>query len=384
MKPTIEELQGRIDVLSRKKGEFETALAKLFGVTHESKIVTDSRGFQRVIQRAALPEIALAFESLAEAFSTYTGGANPADFDRVRQIYGGPEFLSALGTVLNKLLLKDYPLGDYHWRDLVAQIDSVENFRPQDAVRLRYFSDLPEVGEDELYAEAIAHADEKVTFSVTTRGALLFVTRRAIMGTDVRGIQRAVEQIRRAAWRTLAKQVWAKLISNGTYGADGLALFHVDHGNLGSSALDVAALNAARAAIFAQKEPGADERMGLSGPFMLAVPIELEPTAFAIALCDQIGGSPNPWRGRFGPQGERVFANPLMVDAEDWILFDVSGNAGLIEIGFLGGRQEPLLTIADNPREGQAFTQDRVIYKTTQEYGLTIADYRGAYKAVVI
>ena len=72
-----------------------------------------------------------------------------------------------------------------------------------------------------------------------------------------------------------------------------------------------------------------------------------------------------------------------MIDADDWILLDVSGNAGVIEVGFLNGKQEPQILLADSPREGQALSQDRVVYKFRAEWGLTIADYRGAYKSVV-
>jgi hypothetical protein len=384
VKPTIEEVQGRIDHLQdqEKTGRLRLALDRLFGITHEVRVTSDGRGFQRVRQAAELPP-GPAFESLAEAFCAFTGQPDASRFERVTGIYGGDTFLNALGDTLNKLLLKGYAGSDYRWRDLVSQISNVPNFLTQDAVRVQYIGDLPEVDEDKPYTELTHAADEKVSFTVTTRGGLLVVTRRAVLANDVAGIERAVEQARRAAWRTLAKQVWQKLIANANYDVDGVALFHADHGNLGSAALSVAALNVARKAIFDQAESGGTEKLGLSGPFLLAVPIELEPTAFAIALCDQVEDAANPWRGRFGPQGERIYASPLMTDGSDWILLDISGNAGVIEIGFLGGRQEPQVILANRPSEGQAFTQDRVVYKIMHEYGLTVSDYRGAYKAEV-
>jgi len=384
MKPSIGELQGRIDHIQdqEKTGGLRLGLDRLFGVTHEIKSLSDSRGFQRIVQGAELPP-GPAFESLGEAFCTFTGEPDASRFERVQAIYNGPTFLNALGATFNKLLLKGYAGSDYHWRDLTSGIVSVPNFQTQDAVRVQYIGDLPEVDEDEPYTDLTHAGDEKVSFTVSTRGGLLTVTRRAILANDVAGIARAVEQIRRAAWRTLAKVCWAKLISNANYDVDGVPLFHADHGNLGSAALSVAALNVARKSIFDQTEPGGTEKLGLSGPFLLAVPIELEPAAFMLGMCDEIDGAANPWRGRFGLQGERIFANPLMTDQNDWILLDVSGNGGAIEIGFLGGRQEPQVVLANAPSEGQAFRQDRVVYKVTHEYGLTVSDYRGVYKAEV-
>jgi hypothetical protein len=152
------------------------------------------------------------------------------------------------------------------------------------------------------------------------------------------------------------------------------------------AALSAASLTAARAAIFAQTEPGSTERLGLGGgPLLLAIPIELEATALPLNHVHFLDSSftLNPWMHRFGENNEQIFVNPLMTDANDWYLFDASGNVGLIEVGFLQGQDQPQLLIADNPIDGAEFTQDRVVYKVRHEYEAAILDYRGAYRAVV-
>jgi len=246
--------------------------------------------------------------------------------------------------------------------------------------------DLPAVDDDGPYDELAVTVDEKVSYGVITTGGTLTVTRRALLADDIGGIKRAVEMVDRAADRTLAQRGWNKLIANDTYDADGLALFHANHFNLGSAALSVTSLTAAREALFAQKEPGSDERLGLSGPFLLAIPIDLEAAALPINNCDRIPGSAtdgNPWFHKFGPEGERIFTNPLFPDANDWCLLDIGGKVGIIEVGFLMGRQTPEIFQANDPKAGSALNQDRLVFKVRHEYNCEILDYKGAYKSVV-
>jgi hypothetical protein len=294
-------------------------------------------------------------------------------------------FENALANTLTHLLIKDYAT-EYRWRDVVTQTTSPQNFHTQVRSRARFVGDLAELGEDELYEEIPAVSDENVSYTVTQMGRTLTITRRAILADDVGAVRRSIDQLGRAAWRTLAKRVWGKLIANHTYDADGLPLFHGDHGNLGAAALSVASLTAAREALFAQTEPGSEERLGFAGPFLLAIPIELEETALPINSCEVIPGSVNhdgnPWHHRFGPEGERIFANPLFADPDDWYLFDISGNVGIIEVGFLMGRQNPEIFV-EQEKSGQSFSQDRIIYKMRHEYEAEILDFRGSYKAVV-
>jgi hypothetical protein len=345
-------------------------------------------GHLRATQGAPLPSDIPAFDSLAEGYIAYTGDAAFRDLTKARvvQIFNTATFAGALGSTLSRLLIKDFAT-EYRWRDIVTETTSPPDFRTQERVRLRHIGDLAQVGEDEPYEEVPAYSDEKVSYAVTQWGRTLTITRRAFLTDDVGGIKRSVEMMGRAAWRTLAKRVWGKVINNDIYDADGLPIFHTDHGNLGSAALSVASLTAARAAIFAQTEPGSDERLGLSDPFLLAIPIEVESTARPINTCEYIPGSVtyegNPWYHRFGAEGERLFVNPLFADASDWYLFDISGNVGIIEVGFLHGRQMPELFFANDDRVGAMHAADRLLYKIRHEYEAEILDYRGAYKSVV-
>ena len=372
-------------VTQGQQEKIQMSMDRLFGISHHLKTEPGPKGFMRVTQGAPL-EIDLGFKSLQEAYVNCSGDYDLRMFGkRATQIFNDASFESIVANSLNKLLLRDFAT-NYRWQDIVSSITRVDNFHPANRPRVRYVADLPDIGDDGVYEEADVSGDEQVTYSVTQRGARLTITRRALINDDVGGITRTVEQLGRAAFRTLAKRVWNKVIENDPYSVDGLDMFHADHGNLGSAGLSPAALTAARAAIFAQTEPGSNERLGLSGPFLLVIPIELEPVALPINTSMVAPGTatdPNPWYERFGENSERIFTNPLCADANDWYLFDVSGNAGIIEVGFLMGKQTPEMILANAERVGEMMDQDRIIYKIRHEFEACILDYRAAYKAVV-
>jgi hypothetical protein len=365
----------------------QVAFYKLFGITHRSKFVLGAQGLQRIAQGTELPAGPSMFAGLRDAYVAFSGDLNFDYVGKNRVAQAGTwDFPAALANVLSALLIKNYVV-DYRYTDLVAEMTSAENFRTQQRSRLRYIEDLPDVVDDATYDEIPNHGDEGYTLAINQKGGTITITRRMIMNDQVGLVQQLTEQLGQAAMRTLAKRAWNKVINNDVYGVDGLALFHATHGNLGSAALSVTTLNAARAAMFAQTIPGSTERLGLSGPFLLVIPVELEATALTINNCAFVpgttDGSGNPWYHKFGPDGERIFANSLLTDTNDWYLFDLSGKAGILEIAFLLGKQQPQI-ITSHPDTDSGLTQDRIVLKVRHEYECAIRDYRGAYKAVVI
>jgi hypothetical protein len=328
------------------------------------------------------------FSSLPQAYVEASGDANINYFGkRVRQNFELPSFEEMLGNTLNRKLMQDYRV-EYRWRDLVTAITGPSDFRQNTRARIKYVPDIPSLTEDEPYADLQTPSgdDEAVTYTINTTGCYINFSRRVLINNDIGAIERAVAQLSRAASRTIAKRVWALLSGNAIYGVDELNMFHANHGNVGTSALSAASLTAARNALFAQVEPGSTEPLGLGGgPLLLVIPIGLESTALPLNHVHFLDGAftLNPWIHRFGDHNENIFVNPLLSDANDWYLLDVSGNVGLIETGFLMGKDQPELMIADNPLADETFTQDRVTYKLRWEFECVILDYRGAYKAVV-
>ena len=371
--------------------ERQTSLDHLFGIEHHAK-VEHTDGLSRVVQGERYPDTPLYrhYSSLQGAYVEMSGDANINWFGkcyRATQTFGLPSFEEMLANTLNRLLMKDYRV-DYRWRDIVTAITEPRDFRTNTRARVKYVPDVPSLTEDQPYSELATPAgdDEVVTYTISTTGCYISFSRRLLINNDIGAVERVVAQLSRAASRTIAKRVWDLITRNAIYGADGLNIFHANHGNLGASALSSASLTAARNALFAQVEPGSTEPLGLGrGPLLLVIPIGLEPTALPLNHVHFLDAAftLNPWIHRFGENSEGIFTNPLLTDANDWYLFDVSGNVGLIEVGFLMGKDQPELLLSDNPEADETFTQDRVTYKLRWEFECTILDYRGAYKAGV-
>ena len=372
--------------IRERSDRLQIALNKTFGVTHETRLAVGATGLNRIVQGAAFPESIPAFSGIREAYVTMQGDPDLLYVGKRRILQSGtPDFPSAMANVMSNLLLRDFNV-EYRWRDIVSEFTSPSDFRPQQRGRMGFIEDLPDVGEDEPYDELVSNGDEGYQLTVNQKGGTLTVTRRAILADDVGAVQRLVAQAGRAAWRTLAKRVWNLVISNAVYGADGLPVFHTDHGNLGSTALSIAGLDAGRLAIFNQCEPGSTQRMGLGRKLFLAVPIELESKARQLGLCELDPSDvtkANPWKFRLGPNCEQVFANPLFDDQDDYYLFDTSGDVGLVEVGFLHGQQSPQIIVSNSATSGQTFSQDRYTWKLRHEYEVAVADFRGMWKSVV-
>lgn len=393
MRDVIVDYRNVVQDIAERNDRSQIALNKLFGLTHQTDFAVGRGGAVRVTQGAEFPP-GPGFESLREAYAAFTGDEDVLHFGkRVTQMVSTLNFASAFGNTVNNLLAKAYQEVDYRVPDIVRSVTSAENFKDLVRSRMRFVGDLEEVPEDGPYEAVSDTADEKYTFAVTTFGGHLIVTRRAMLANNIEAIQRAVEQMARAAARTLAKRVWGRVIQNSTYGVDGLAMFCEGHGNLGAAALSgsiadsVAALNAARLAMFAQTEPGSTERLGLgSGPLLLVVPVELEEKARQLNLAPfmDTSSTPNVWYQRFGAASERIFTNPLLTDSDDWYLFDISGRAAILELAFLMGRQIPEVIVSDDPRREPNLSQDRICYKMRHEFECAVEDYRAGYKSVVV
>jgi hypothetical protein len=228
--------------------------------------------------------------------------------------------------------------------------------------------------------------DIEATYAVNQKGNILTITRKVLLNDDLKTVVQLVSKLGRAARRTHAKRAWNKLISNANYLGDSTALFHSNHGNLGSVALTldatgVATLTNRLAAMYAQTELSSGEGLALE-PMWLAVPRTALETAKGLNSPFLTGVTANPHAGRFGANHEKIICHPLFTDTNDWYLIASGNDVELLEAAYINGKREPEFFVADNPTVGQMFVADKIQYKLRHEYEFEIADYRGFDKTV--
>lgn len=306
-----------------------------------------------------------------------TGMVKHAGHVRLSEAVTSTTWADVLGDSITRRMVAEYQLEDIFdgWKDLVTVVP-VNDFREQERARWGGYGNLPAVAEAAPYLDMTTPTDEAATYSVTKRGGLETVTLETISNDDVGAVLRVPVKLAQAAKRTISEFVFAFITGNPTI-YDGKALFHADHGNLGAVAIGASSVEAGRLAMKGQVEKDSGKKMGI-GPRYLWVPDVLERTAFDLF---QRGTNID---ADF-VQSLQLVVKPVWcwTDANDWVLSAETRKVPVIELGFLGGQEEPEVFVQDNPSVGSFFTHDKITYKIRHIYGAAVTDYRGLYKAVV-
>jgi len=298
-------------------------------------------------------------------------------------------FTYALGNTMGRRLVKDFRTANFQEDLLISVRKPVKDFRQQEAVNIGYFGDIADVDPEAAdYDEIAAITDEESTYTVGQKGNLLTFNRKFIINDDLSTMTRIIGRLGRAARRTFAKYVWNLWINNATC-SDGTAWFTGGHGNLTASALAFATAIVGYKAMAKMTEKDSAERIGfLDDPSVkpvLVYPVDLMETGeqivndeFYYGSNDLTSKTRNPLKGKIA--GAMV---SLLSDADNWGLLMPPSEVDMVEMGFLNGRQEPELFVADSPQSEQVFVADKIRHKIRHEYAGTVVSFQGGYKGEV-
>lgn len=403
---------GRAQVVMESADKMQIGLDKLLGVTGEFRCVMGSdegkvrHGGLLSWERGKKYDGSYpGFRGIREGYMAISGDRNlefgPTN-GRITEEWASAGFANALGNTLYRRLIQDYMEVDYGIDLLIPAREphrvALKDFRTHDIVRVGYLGDLPTVDPEAAdWPEIQAPTDEQATITAVQFGGLVTVTRKTIINDDLGLVAKVASRLGRAARRTMAQQVMNLIISNGNI-YDGNPFFSAGHGNIATNTLLAANINSARTTMRNQTEMNSGKPLGI-GPYILVVPPALEGTAIAEneRQFTDSNFTPNPIRYIFGDAGartitdrsaidstdatkpNRIIVSVMITDAVAWYLFANPDEVQTFELGFLQGKAEPELLLADNQLVGMAFTADRIQYKIRHEYQVTVVDYRGAY-----
>ncbi|OFW10369.1 MAG: hypothetical protein A3H27_10145 [Acidobacteria bacterium RIFCSPLOWO2_02_FULL_59_13] len=209
---------------------------------------------------------------------------------------------------------------------------------------------------------------------LATYGKIVAITRQAIINDDLNAFTRIPEMHGRAARRLELDTVWSIITANAAM-ADGVALFHANHGNLASSgaAPSVTTLGAGRKAMRVQKAVGGKARLNLR-PRYLLLPASLE--TVSDQLLTQItpavvsNAVPEWVRGLVPIVEPRLDDNSTSA----WYLAAEPGQIDTIWYCYLQGQEGVFLETE------QGFEVDGIKLKARLNFGAAAIDYRGLYK----
>lgn len=317
-----------------------------------------------------------------------TGRLEHCDMSRMRESLGGlamresldsTTFGYVLGDSITRRMVAEFRAAVQYdaWRK-IANVVPVQDFRTQDRTMYGGYGDLPAVGQGAAYASLASPSDLQATYAVTKRGGTEDITLEMIKNDDVGAIRRIPVKLGRAAKRTLSKFVFDFIRTNPNI-YDGVAFFHANHGNLGSTAFSDTEYAVVRLAMMKQTELSSSDRMGI-GPSMILCPMDLEKGA-----SDAFRRSTNLDETFVQSLKPTIIPVWYWTDATDWAAaadpLDIPG----IEIGFLDGQEEPELFVQDAPNQGSMFSNDKITYKIRHIYGGNVVPggEKAFYKEVV-
>jgi HK97 family phage prohead protease len=316
-----------------------------------------------------------------EAAGVRTRGMTPNEIahtaTRGAGLQSTSDFPLILAAVAGKRLRQAYagtPRTFQTWARGVTATD----FKPMYPTQVGNFPALKAVMEGAEFSYGTI-AEGRESYQLATYGRIVALTRQAIINDDLRAFDRALGTAGQRAADLESSIVYNVLIANAAL-ADGTALFHSDHGNLGTSAvISETSWSEAWEKMTQQKDlgdaSGADKEYIDARPRYVLVPPgqrAIEARKMLAATTPAKSADVNPFAGMLqvveeprlfvsgGPQPWYLAADPNLVDT--------------VEYAHLEGQTEPFI----DQRVG--FEVDGVEIKIRHDFAAKALDFRGLFK----
>ena len=288
---------------------------------------------------------------------------------------GTSDFPQLLSNSANKLLHQAYAAKEQRWRRF-AQRGDARDFKPMTRHQLGDAPSLKPLGENgEVELGQMSEAVE--SYSVQTQARRVALTRTAIINDDLGAFSRLITKGGQAARRREDAIVWNLITSNPTMN-DGVAVFHADHGNLGSGVINVTNIGAGVQAMMDQT--GVANAAGEADilevePSFLVVPTSKVTVAkqFVNTMLQPASQSDvNPY------QDLEVIPSAYLeaADSAAWYLVAAPTEFDFIEYAYLNGMEGPQLITQENTDNMLG-----IQYTFYTDFGAGVLDFRGAYKS---
>lgn len=372
MGESAEPLHGSMSVTADGRDRFieaaSTALRIRAGVTQN-----DPRNEFRSMRLTAMAEYCLVRAGL----NPRAYGDEPA-MVRAAITHTTSDFPVLLENTLNKTLLESYSVAAATWKQWCA-VGSVADFRPYKRLRMGSFGNLDSLNEAGEYKHKAIPDATAETVSIDTKANTISLTRKAIINDDLGGFVRLGQMLARAAARSIEADAYALLVSNPALDSDSTALFHANHGNLGTggaaAAITMTSLDTARTAMKIQKDRSGNDYIGIVEPFILLCPVAKAGAARTANESEFDPDTANKLQRTNITRGilKAIVDSPYL-SGNPWYLLADPAQFPTVEVLFLNGNQTPY------SEQVERTNVDGVVWLIRLDYGVNVVDYVGAYK----
>lgn len=284
------------------------------------------------------------------------------------------DFANILADVSNKSLRQGYEAAPQTFRPFCRRV-TAPDFKPVNRVQLSNAPALQLVNENGEFKHG-AFTDSKETYALVTWGRLVNITRQTIINDDLSALTRVPAAMGMKANQLESDVVWAVITANGNM-ADGIPLFHSNHGNLGTTgAIGVTTVDEAYTAMSLQTDPSGDV-LGLEPRYLLVPtgkralasqflnPLQFAPTSTANVI-------PNYMR-----ELTVIAESRLQAHSTTAYYFACDPNTqpiDTIEYCYLEGEEGVYQD------QQMSFNVDGVTFKVRLDFGAGVVEHRGLYK----
>ncbi|WP_312530218.1 head maturation protease, ClpP-related [Paracoccus sp. (in: a-proteobacteria)] len=290
--------------------------------------------------------------------------------------YGVSDFAHITTEVMNRSLQAAYARRAATWQLVTGTALTATDFRELHSVRFGGDFALKKVKENGEY-ESATLADEAEGLKVERRGRTIKLTFEAVVNDDMGAFQRIPTEFAMAARTMENSMVWDLIRKNARLKSDGKALFHADHGNLGTAgAISAQTVAAARKAMWEQRAFGSkdsDDFLQIE-PDRLIVPPALELVAlqFAQSTTPAEDGKVNPFKSSLQPS---VVPNlGAAAGGSDTAWYLVSSDLPPIAHAYLEGYNAPTVQTIEG------MNPDAVVMNARHIFGAAAVEHKGIYR----
>jgi hypothetical protein len=315
-----------------------------------------------------------------EAAGIRTRGMTPNEIayqaTRAAGLQSTSDFPLILAAVAGKRLRQAYA-GTPRTFQTWARGTTATDFKPMYPTQIGNFPALKPVMEGAEFSYG-SIAEGRESYQLATYGRIVPLTRQAIINDDLRAFDRALGTAGQRAADLESSIVYNVLLANANL-ADGVALFHANHGNVGTAAVIAeTALSEAWEKMTQQKDlgdgSGADKEYIDARPRYIIVPPgqrTIEARKMIAATTPARASDVNAFTGTL-----QVVEEPRLFKAggpQPWYLAADPNLVDTVEYAHLEGQTEPFI----DQRAG--FEVDGVEIKVRHDFAAKALDYRGLF-----
>lgn len=252
---------------------------------------------------------------------------------------GTGDFVGLLGGVGQRILRNAYEQAPSTFQLWARRASNLQDFRIRNVIGISGDTELKKLNEHGEYTYG-SLSEDGTGYKAMSYGRSLGITRQMLVNDDLDAFSRVGTRFADDARRLENRLVYDQLLSNPVM-SDGKALFHADHGNLGSAALDLDGLSAGRTLMRKQKNGTGKNAEQLNiAPAYLLVPSDLETKAYQFTSSNYTpttAGEVNEFRAGGRTALEPIVEPLLDGDATAFYLLASSAQIDTVEYAYVDG-----------------------------------------------